>query len=240
MIDFLLKHYSLLTYSVELLAALTGVFVFKKYRSVSVRYFIYFLILVFICDSLNSYTSFVKPNLALEFLIGTKFEKNFWWSNIYWGIGAIMFFSFYYRLVLKNHKYKSYIKILSYSYLIFSIAYIILNWTAFFISNFIVLELLGAFIILVCVALYFVEILNSDRILNFYKSISFYISATIFVWWLIITPITFYDVYFVYEVGIGHFDKDFLVLRNFVYLSANIFMYLTYTFAFIWCKPVNE
>ncbi|GAL73156.1 hypothetical protein JCM19302_3037 [Jejuia pallidilutea] len=74
----------------------------------------------------------------------------------------------------------------------------------------------------------------------FYKSLNFYISAVIFIWWLIIAPLTFYDVYYKYEIGVGVFDKAFVDLRFQIFLFANLFMYLTYTFALIWCKLENE
>ncbi len=230
----------MLTYSVEFLAAVTGFIFFSKYKNTNVKYFIYFLLLVAISDLLNYYTYFVRPKLALEFLIGTKFEKSHWWSNIYWSVGAIVFFAFYYRKILNSKSSKKIIKVASYCFLVFSIIYIFLNRSLFFNHFFIVLDLSGAFIVFLCTVLYFIEILNSEKLLVFYQSINFYISAIIFIWWLIITPMAFYDVYFEYEIGIGHFDKDFLKLRNSVYLFANIFMYLTFTFAFIWCKPENE
>lgn len=240
MIDFLLQNYYILNSSLEFLAAITGVVCYRKYRNTPVKYFIYFLWFIAISDTLCNYSTYVRPGEALEFLIGTKFEKNHWWSNIYWVIGAIMFFAFYYRKILKTDSFKQTIKIASYSFFLFSIIYIAFNWDIFFNQFFIVLDLSGAIIIFLCTILYFIEILLSDKILLFYRSMNFYISATIFIWWLIIVPMTFYDVYFKYEIGKGFVDNEFLALRHQVFLFANFFMYLTYTFAFIWCKPENE
>lgn len=240
MIKFLLDHYTLLTLMFEFVAAITGVLFYKKYHKTPVKYFIYFLLFIAIADTLGIYSQYVRPDRYLHFLIGTKIEKNHWWSNIYWVIGAIMFFSFYYRKILKTESFKTIIKLSSYGFLGFSIFFIITHWDAFFNTFFFELDLFGAVIIFICTVLFFIEILLSEKILVFYKNINFYISATIFIWWLIITPLTFYDVYFKYEIGVGHFDKEFLKLQTTVYLFANIFMYLTYTFALIWCKPENE
>nr|WP_239000309.1 hypothetical protein [Hyunsoonleella ulvae] len=222
------------------MAAITGVLYLKKFSKTPVKYFIYFLVFIAISEIFGAYNYFVKPDKWLHFLIGTKLEKNHWWTNIYWVIGAIMFFSFYYINILETQSFKKLIKVARYSFLTFSIIYVIVNWQDFFNHFFIVLNLLGAVIIFLCAVLFFVEILLSEKVLVFYKNINFYISATIFIWWLIISPMTFYDVYYEYEIGIGHFDKEFLYLRRQVFLFANIFMYLTYTFAFIWCKPENE
>ncbi|GGD06403.1 hypothetical protein [Hyunsoonleella pacifica] len=240
MIEFLLSNYIQLTFTVEIIAALTGVIYYNKYKTTPVKYFIYFLVFISLADILGVYSYYVKPNGALGFLIGTKFEKNHWWTNTYWVIGAPLFICFYYRQILNTEFFKKVLKYSSYLFFIFSICFVITNWEAFFHSFFIILNLTGAVLITISAVFFFVEILSSEDILVFYKSINFYITAVIFIWWLIITPLTFYDIYFKYEIGVGHIDKEFMFLRHKIYLFANIFMYLTYTFAFIWCKPENE
>ncbi|WP_248723065.1 hypothetical protein [Seonamhaeicola sp. ML3] len=238
--DFLLNNYILLTHSVEAIAALTGVFLFNIYNKGVVRYFIYFLVCLTICDLLNWYTRFVNTEKILSFLVGTLIEKNYWWSTLYWKIGAIMFFAFYYRKILKSYFFKNIIKYSSYLFFCFSIGYILLNWNAFFTSYFPIISILGAIIIFLCTIFYFIELLQSDKILTFYKSINFYISAAIFIWWLIITPIVFYDNYTSYTVGVYERDFDYIELRRLIYISANIFMYSTFTFVLIFCKPENN
>ncbi|MEL0456192.1 hypothetical protein WJN01_08145 [Flavobacteriaceae bacterium SZ-1-7] len=240
MIEFLLKHYSFSTYTLEFLAAITGLLCYKKYRNSVAKYFIWFLLLVAISDTLCFYTFFVNPNRALYFLIGTKVEKNHWWSTLYWDVGAIVFLCFFYYKILKTVLFQNIVKVAGYSFLFFSALYIGLNWEQFFFQFFEVFDLLGAAIVFMCSMFYFMEILTSDKILVFYKSIYFYITVTIFIWWLIITPLTFYDVYNTYEVGKPPNDLNFRKLRRLVYLSANIFMYLTYTFSFLWCRPEND
>ena len=98
----------------------------------------------------------------------------------------------------------------------------------------IALAVLGAFIILLCISFYFIEILNSDKVLNFYKSINFWISITLLIWWLVITPLVFYDIYF------SAVDWNFIILKWQIYLMMNIFMYTSFTIALIWCKPENN
>ncbi len=150
---------------------------------------------------------------------------------MYWKIGAILFFSFYYYRYLINKSFKRIVKYSGYSFLVFSIIYILFNWDDYFIVFFPIIDILGAIIIFLCTAFYFFEILNSEKILTFYTSINFYISAAIFIWWLIITPLVFYDIYN------SHYDWNFIFLKWQIYLFANIVMYLTFTFALIFCKP---
>ncbi|WP_346882504.1 hypothetical protein [uncultured Algibacter sp.] len=237
---FLIDNYRLLTHTVEILAAVTGIFCYKKYRLTAAKYFIYFLVYLTICDFLNYYTVYVRPNKFLNALIGTKFEKNYWWSTLFWNIGAIMFFSLYYNKILKIAVHKTIVKYAGYAFLLFAIIYIALHFDAYFYKFFPIISILGAIVILLCAILYFIEILNTDKILTFYRSLNFYISFAIFIWWLIITPIVFYDIYFVYEIGKSYIDSSFAFLRRFIYLFLNIFMYSTFTFALIWCKPEND
>lgn len=235
--DFLLNNYLFLTHLVEAISALTGLLLYKRYKKSKAKYFVWFLVYLTLCDFISGYSWHVKEGEFLSFLIGTLIQKNYWFSTLYWKIGAIMFFAFYYRKILKTELFKSIIKYASYSFLVFSVIYILFHLEAFFNSFFPIISILGAIIVFLCTVFYFIEILLSNKILAFYKSIDFYISAAIFIWWLIITPIVFYDNYTTYEVGIHEKDWNYLNLRGVIYLSANIVMYSTFTFALIYCKP---
>jgi hypothetical protein len=226
--------------SVEAMAALTGLFLFKKYKETNYKWFIYFLVYIVICDSLSFYTKYVHPEKFLYYLVGTLIEKNHWWSNLFWNLGAIMFFAFYFRKQLNTILFKNIIKYGSYIFLGISVIYILFHLDQYFNSFFPVINVSGSIIIFLCSMFYFMETLQSDRILTFYKSLNFYISTAIFIWWLIITPIVFYDVYFKYEIGSSNRDWNFMFLRWQIFLFANIIMYSTFTFALIWCKPQKE
>ncbi|MDO5971006.1 hypothetical protein Q4Q35_14455 [Flavivirga aquimarina] len=238
--EFIRQNYRFINSSIEILAAVTGLLFYKKYKLTAAKYFIYFLVYLTICDFISLYTRFVRPDRFLSFFIGTVFEKNHWWSTLYWKIGAILFFGFYYYIILKVKRFRNIIKLGSFIFLVFSLIYIILNWDDFFVRFFPIISILGAVIILMCTVFYFIEILQSDKILTFYRSINFYISLAIFIWWLIITPIVFFDIYYVYDIKNSFSDWDFVALRGQIYLFANMFMYLTYTFALIWCKLEND
>jgi len=229
--QFILENYSLFTRIVEILAAVTGLILFKKYKSTTAKYFIFFLLYLSIGDLLNTYTKLIRNNGVLSFLEGTVFAQNYWWSTLFWKIGAILFFVFYYQKILKTEIFRKIIKYSGFIFITVSVFYILIHWNYFFSRFFPIISIMGAIIIFLCTAFYFFETLQSDRILTFYKSINFYISAAIFIWWLIITPIVFYDIY-----G-EHRDIAYIHLRRYIYLFANICMYLTFTFALIWCKP---
>jgi hypothetical protein len=239
-IDIVLNNYVKLTFGLEFSAAITGLILYKKYKSTVAKYFIFFLVCIVVLDFMSGYTQYVQEDKFLSFLKGTRFQKNHWFTTIYWFIGAIMFFSFYYVKILKTVIFKTIIKVISFGFLVISIIYIALNWELFFIKFFPFLDIFGAIIILMCSMFYFFEVLQSNKILNFYKSLNFYISFTIFFWWLIITPLTFYEVYFSSQAGNPTRDMNYVVLRNYIFLFVNLFMYSTFTFALIWCKPEND
>lgn len=232
--DFLLQYYNILTHSVELLAAVTGILLLKKYKSTSTTYFIYFLVYLSICDFLGSYTRYISNNGFFSFLEGTIFVKNYWWYTVFWKVLAIVFFAFYYNKILKNERFKVIIRYCTFAFFLFSVAYIGLNIDDYFNSSLPIINIFGAIIIFLCTGFYFIEILLSDSILLFYKSIDFYISVAIFIWWLIITPIVFFENYNTTS------DWDFVFLKWQIILFANISMYLTFTFALIFCKPFND
>ncbi|WP_298553650.1 hypothetical protein [uncultured Algibacter sp.] len=232
--DFLLEYYNNITYSVEILAAVTGLVLYKKYKLTAAKYFIWFLVYLSVCDFLNSYVHYIYNDGFLSFLKDTVFIWNYWWTTLYWNILAIIFFAFYYYKILSKKTFKTIVKFSGYGFLLFSIVYVIINWDAYFVSFFPIISIFGALIIFLCTVFYFIEILESDMILTFYKSINFYISAAIFIWWLIITPLVFYDVYN------SNKDWNFIFLKWQIYLLANIVMYSTFTFALIWCRPQKD
>lgn len=232
--EFLRQNYYLIVHLVETLAAVTGLIFYKKFKHTDARFFIWFLVYIALCEYLGSYSKYCHEDGFLYFLQGTLFEYNYWWSTLYWKIGAILFIAFYYYKILKTTIFKKILKVVGYSFLIFSMIYIILNWKDFFIRFFPIISILGAVVVFICVTLYLIETLKSDKIIFFYKSLNFYITIAIFIWWLIITPLIFYDIYS------SEADWSFVLLKWQIYLIANVLMYFTFTFALIWSEPEQE
>ncbi len=212
------------------MAAVTGLLLLKKYKFTAAKFFIFFIFYLVFCDCFGLYANYTSKDGFLEFLEGTPLEKNYWWTTLTWFIGAILFFVFYYHRILKSKRDKKIIKYSGISFLFISILYIGFHFQDFFVRFFPIISVLGAVVILLCVILYFIEILQSEKVLTFYKSLNFYISSSILIWWLIITPLVFYDIYF------STSDWDFVFLKWQIYLFANIFMYTTFTVGLIVSK----
>ncbi|MFV0571822.1 MAG: hypothetical protein ACK5M1_05245 [Xanthomarina gelatinilytica] len=229
--EFLRQNYYSINILVEILATVTGLILYKRYKHTPTKYFIWFLVYIASCEFLGSYTRYSHKDGFLYFLEGTLFEYNYWWSTLYWKIGAILFFTIYYYKILETDIFKKIIKAVGYSFLSFSSIFILLNLKDFFIRFFPIISVLGALVVFICVTLYLIEALKSDKLFFIYKSISFYITLAIFIWWLIITPLIFYDIYS------STSDWNFVFLKWQVYLFANIFMYGTFTIGLIVSKP---
>ena len=235
MMDFLTKNFSLINDIPLFIAALTGVFLYKSYKSTIVKYFIWYLVYVFIVDFIGGYSGyFNKYEVFASFkalLKDTVFEKNYWWYTIFWSIANLVFIPFYFSKILKDKRHKDVIKYLSTLLLLMSFTTIILDFEKFFIGTYPSIKISDAIIVFVCVGLYFVELLKSDKVLKFYKSIHFYIAAILFIWWLVTTSTVFFESY------LNKNDFNYRKMRAFTFLFSNIFMYLSFALALYFCKP---
>ncbi len=234
--EFLLQNNRLLTLIIETIPALTGIILLNRYKDTFVKYFIYFLIYVvilveFIGGYPRVFVNYEFLNSFVSFIRGTVFERNYWWYTIFWFIGSALFFSFYYQKKLSNNNFRKTLKYITSFFIISSLLYMIIYWSDFYsaFSNYI--NFFSTGIILLCVIFYFIELLQNDTIIEFNKSILFYISIALLIWLLITTPIAFYNIYFRAE------DWNFVILQWQIYLFSNFFLYGMFTFALIWCRP---
>lgn len=234
MSDFFLDNYVLLTHSVEFLAALTGVFFIKKYNHSTAKYFIWFLIYIAVIDLLGGYARYINKIDVLNFLKDTRFKTSHWWATVFWNIGSALFISFYYSKILNSKFFISIIKIATILFVIGAIVSIILDWSLFFnrYSPFVTVS--GAIVILLCTSFHMIEILRDEKIIMFYKSINFFISGTFFIWFIITTPLVLYNAYY------SSSDWNFVFFKWQIFLFANLFMYLTFTFSLIYCEPEHK
>ena len=230
-IDFLINNSNNLILYFEILAAVTGLVLFKKYKNTAAKYFIYFLVYIVAMVILGRYTYFVRNDGFLGFLDGTLIERNYWWFTLFWDIAAPAFFGFYYSLILKNRVRKKILKMSVIIFIVVSIILILLNLNLYFTSLIKTICVLGALIILQCVFFYFMEILQSDNLLSFNKSLNFYISCAILLLWLVQTPLVFFEQYY------RKLDMEYVNLRGLINLFVISFMYITYTIGLIVSKP---
>ncbi len=231
MLEFLYKNNSLITHAIEALAAIIGLFCLKKFKGTAAIFFIWLLVYLFVISTIGGYPKYYNYFEFLEPLKTTEFKSNLWWYTIFFDVLAVIFFSIIYQKILINKKQLLLVKYSTIIFLILSIGSIMMETETLFISCFPSIYILGAIIIIFCSGFYFIQILQNESILTFSKSLYFYISVAIFLWWLIITPLVFYDKYYILE------DKNFILVKRSIYIFSNIFMYSTFAIGLIVSKP---
>ncbi|PTM09501.1 MAG: hypothetical protein DA407_05680 [Bacteroidetes bacterium] len=236
--EFLNNYYSIINSVVVFFPAIVGVFVLKKYSTTSIKYFIWFCFYVAFVELIGAYNfyfdKFESLSFMKEFLKDTIFETVQWWYLILWTLGSTLFYALYFKNIIKGNSFKKVIKFATLFFLIIFFTSVIYYYDAIVNKPPSIIGISGSILIFICVLLYLVEILKSDKVLSIFNSVNFYIASTILLWNLIMIPLTFYDVYF------NSSDMDFSILKALIYLGCNTFMYLTFSFALLWCKPQNN
>ena len=236
--DFILNNYSLLISTVEIIAAVAAIIVYRRYKQTKVKYFLFFLVYVAILEIIGGYPEVVANYEVLkpikEFLKGTWAEQNYWWYNIFWKIVAPLFYSYYFKINIDTKWSQKTINVLQIIFLASAITYIAIYPNELFDNSIVFNTVIGSFLVLVSIALYFIELLRSELLMSFYKAINFYIASIVFIWYLVVTPLVFYNIYF------STADWSFVLLRWEVFFIMNSFMYLSFAVALIFCKPEKD
>ena len=236
---FIKSNYAILYKSVEILAALTGIFLLRKYKQdLAAKLFIFFLIYVNLIETIGSYPRLIKKNEDLfwikDLLNNTVFYNNFWWYSLTWTIGSSLFYSIYFSKVLKSKRLKLIVKRVTSVLILIQIVLYIFKFNTFMSDSITEINLIQLTLIMFVTSVYFIELINSDAITTFYRSLPFYIATAAFVFIIIQTPLDFYQNYY------NSKDDNFVILNRIVRLFSIMFMYLMYTIGLIVSKPEIE
>ncbi len=191
------------------LTLLLSLFLYKRYKSYPFyKYFILYILIIVIVDVINSV--FFKVNNLILFDIYTFFEFN-------------SFALIYYHL-LKN---KTRIKILKVLVLVFNLIYFLFYYFDFYTLYTVPIEGVVNSIIVI---LFFIELLNSDRILNYKKLLSFWLSVAFLVFYL--TTVPFWSLY--YSSIFATRDMFYII-----YYLASIFQ-IIFIYGLLACKKTED
>ncbi|MDO1500887.1 hypothetical protein Q2T40_12170 [Winogradskyella maritima] len=232
--DFFLDNYSFFTKVVEIIPALVGLFVFKKFKAYKIKYLIYFLFFVLFVEFVSMYPQLIYDGhlKTLGNLVkGTVFQRNYWWYTIMWNSIGGLFYSLYFSWQLNNTTFKSILKWLQLIFVVTTVVDLSLNWQDLFNQGSDYAIFFSAILIIISVVFYFIEILTNEKLISFHKSINFYIACILLIWFVITTPLKFYNGY--YRVS----DWDYIFLQYAIYFIANFMMYIGYALLLILCKP---
>ena len=231
MFEYLLKHSSSIILVFELLSALIGTFFIFKFKEKEIKYFCYFLWLTFFIEVIGNYPIYIDNFYFLNPLKDTVFKRNFWLFNLY-GISQILFYLFFYLKVVDYKFSKKILKGLFLVYTLFAAFNLLFRGQDFFLKYINDNFYSGTFCVLVCVFVFFYEMLNSNKILVFYNSFAFYVSIGLLVWWLVFPPLIVYYGYY------NPIYPEFIKIRNIILLLVNVFVYTCFIFGFICHKRI--
>lgn len=178
---------------------------------------------------IGSYSYLMMHNYDHEWFIAIKnsvFCSNNWLYNIYTFL-AIGFISIFYYNFMTTFRTKTTILSVFIIYSVFSVLYFTLT-DSFFFTSLPYHFTIGVTIICLYVLLYFLELIKSDKILDFHKLPSFYISTGLLLWYLCVIPLFIFNSYF------KSINSDFGRFRTLLLIIINICTYSWFAFGFLY------
>lgn len=216
-----------LVFLLEGLAAVSALYYYKKKpANKSAGFFAYFLLTVYFVETIAWIPTVIYRWENLHFLKNSFWYQNYWIHNPFLII-SFLAYGYYFKIQLLNFKARKFINIGLIVYLLGCSTNLVLSKV--YLKSFSVLSYVaGSLMLLGIIFYYYLEILQSQKILIIKKELGFYISVVSFIYYLSCTPIFIYYKYF------NSLSPGFVELSTWVLVSMNIFMYSTYTFAFVW------
>ncbi len=227
--EFLLKYNPFITNLVELFSACCGSWYLHKTGNQKLKTFVYYLWLTVLVENLGTYTYLLQNNYDFEWFRVIKnsvFCNNTWLYNIYFFL-SVGLLGIFYSGLLDAKKNKLFIRVLFLIYCFFSLFYFVFT-DAFFVMGLPYDSIIVATIITLYFIVYFLELINSEVILKFYKLPSFYISIGLLMWHLCVTPLFIFNGYY------KAINVDFIQFRTLLLLFINIFTYSCFSFGFLY------
>ncbi|MCG9972111.1 hypothetical protein [Christiangramia crocea] len=217
------------TYIFELIAAISGIFyLYSKKEPVKTDYLIVFTInLIFLIDLFGatySVYNYVYDYAYIEFIKETPFRTHFWIYNTLTLLTGSLF-TIYFLMQTHSRKLKKSIGALVAIYIISSIVHFFTN-EVFFLTTSAYVYIFGAFLICISIAAYYLQLLRTDRILNFRRELPLYISVGLIIYQLGITPLFIFQRYIVES-------DDFEAVYGWTVDLGNFFLYSVFAFGFI-------
>lgn len=214
----------------EFIAAVTGTYYLLTVKDVPLinKIFVWFLWLTFVIDFSGLYMLFgyYSNYKYFGFVKGTRFVQNYWLFNSYHVVAYVAFLSFFITQISSAKWRKS---LWTVTILFSMIAILNLVFSGVFFTGYSALTAIGGtMLLLFCIGLFFYQILGSNKILNFYSDLSFYVALGALLWHVSIIPLFIYNKY-----GIMSSSPDFVNFYKGLLLGMNVFMYTCFAAGFI-------
>lgn len=202
-----MENFNIAGRSIQYISFIVALFYIKKYQS---KFYIYFVLYLFFACLTDFISGYIKGN-------------NIWFMNAYTFFEFNLVFLIYYNLI-KSKKALRLILILA---IVFNLIYF---------SSFLFLELqkyntsIEGIVNSIFVILFFKELLNSDKILNYKKLFPFWMSVGFLIFYLVTIP--FFTLLF---SGLFNSRIMFPIL-----LSVIVILHLSIIYGLITCKRMED
>ena len=209
-----------------LLASIIGTLYFYKYKHTYLKYVLYLLWYVTFSEFFAEYAHDNKLTSFLFFNQENGRSYTYWIYNLLDTISFLTYYYIFYHSIITK-RYKLLIKIFAISYIILSI----INWA--FIQNFFIelqsfLFIIGAVFLIISIIFYFIEFLKSEKVLLFHKSLLFWMSVGLLLYYAGNIP---FAAKFNGYALIPGIHQLFLIVS-----LLSITMYICFIIGFIWSK----
>lgn len=213
-----------------IIAAITGWVYLRKVPDVPFykKFFIYYLWVILLVDLLGYYVAvaYYTDYRVFGFIKDTVLERNYWLFNAAYPLTFIPYLWFFVAQ-LKSKDLQRWFKIGAGLYLILAVVFNITSGDYF--TSYVSFHLIaGSILLAISIASYFIQILNSDQIINFYKTLSFYVGVGALLWHLGYTPL-----YILNRYNIMESSPDFLEVYKIMLSIFNLLLYSCFTIGFL-------
>jgi len=217
----------------ELLAALAGTYYLYKTKTQEkgLKLFVYNLWFILLIEIIGMYAAwnYFDDYRTFPGLKSSDYASNYWLFNSAKIIFLTVFFNVFISQIT-SLRLKRFLYGLTLFFILSSIANYIYS-DIFFKAFSSYTNISGSLLLLICIGSFYYEMLISDKILNFYKNLPFYISIGLMLWHLSITPIFIYNRYLTLK------NPEFVNFHIDYLRYANIFMYSCFAIGFLICCP---
>lgn len=228
MIEFLKETELYVGFTFEVIACIAGFIYLRKKRILlpGVKIFVYYLLLVVFFElyAFIPIYAYLRNYEVLSFFKGSPFRRNLWYPNLL-RIFTVVCISLVFVRNLRNKLHQRYLKFLL-GFFVFFCLISFFTFGEFFHGANYYADILGTFVILICVGFYYMETLKSDEILDFYHDIRFYISVGIVLWGFCVPPLKIYGVFFKLE------NPYFMEVHTTIMRYSNVVLYSFFTIGF--------
>ena len=204
----MLTTYRIALVIVQFIAIIFAVYYWSNYKNTNQRYFLFLIIFSLLCDQVNGSIS-VYLNERVSLLINILI------------IVTGYFLLYWFNKVLNK---KIIIKVLVTIFSLTTVySFVTLNFYYHFFSILLTIETI---IILFCSVLYFTELINNNKVINYYKSQQF---------WIVIGLLVFHIGYLPLHLLLGIIKTDTIEFKS-AMLLLNIILYGCYSYSFVVSK----